>query len=451
MSGSASAATCPPTRGSIHARSGGHVLRLRGEPLHQVVTRLGGHLSELVERRPGPLGVHVVRRQRGDTTPVVHPRRDQRQAFGPRHQIRRRLHPHLGAQHQPGDRDRGQELLEIGVGHGRHRGVVLGAEVLHDHFLHMPELAVRAADRVDRIRPFQLRLADADQQPGGERDRQPPRIVEGAQPHRRVLVGAAVVGQTLRLVEPPRRRLQHHAHRRRHGLEPGQLRPAHHPRVEVWQQPGLLQHPDRHRPHVIEGRVVAAFVEPLTRLLPARLRPIPQREKSFLATQLGTLAGHREDLVGFHEHALALRAEPARHRDESAVVAGVAAQMRHRNEHLARIAHRQAPVRTAPTCSLQTGITHPGRTRHQIGQIGPTGRQRDRSFVDVQRHPVPRAPQHSPQRGRRRGCRGGGHRGIGQIGAALGVQSHSRITPASTRIIRASHMLKPVRVAYRPQ
>ena len=190
-----------------------------------------------------------------------------------------------------------------------------------------------------------------------------------------ILVRAAVMRQPLGLEQPPRRGLQHHAHRRGHRLEPRQLRPAHHARVQVRQQPGLLQHADRHRPHVVQRRVVAAFVEPLPGFVPARLRAVAEREKRFLATQFGAAAGHVEDLVGLHVHAHALGAQLARHRDERAVVAGIAAQMGDGNEHLARVADRQPAVRAAPTRGRQARVADPGRA----GAQSRPGRRRGRS------------------------------------------------------------------------
>ena len=41
-----------------------HVGRLGGQPLYQVVTRLGGDRGQLVQRRPRPFGVDVIGRQR---------------------------------------------------------------------------------------------------------------------------------------------------------------------------------------------------------------------------------------------------------------------------------------------------------------------------------------------------------------------------------------------------
>ena len=244
------------------------------------------------------------------------------------------------------------------------------------------------------------RLADADQQPGGERDGQPAGVVQRAQPHRGILVRAAVMRQPLGLEQPPRRGLQHHAHRRGHRLQARQFRPAHHARVQVRQQPGLLEHADRHRPHVVQRGVIATLVEPLLGLVPACLRAVAQGEKRFLATQFGAAPGHVEDLVGLHVHAHALGAQLAGHRDERAVVAGVAAQMGDGNEHLARVADRQPAVRAAPTRGRQARVADPGSARTEIRQVVAAGGHRDGRFVDVERHAVAGPPQHSPQGGR---------------------------------------------------
>ena len=164
----------------------------------------------------------------------------------------------------------------------------------------------------------------------------------------------------------------------------------HHAGVQVRQQPGLLQHPDRHRPHVVQRRVVAALVEPLAGLVPPRLGTVAEREKRFLAAQFGTAAGDVEDLVGLHVHAEALGAQLARDGDERAVVAGVAAQMGDGDEHLARIADRQPPVRPAPTRRRQARRRAPARR----SRTDRPGRRRGRSW----RWP-PRRRSARPRRG----------------------------------------------------
>ncbi len=217
------------------------------------------------------------------------------------------------------------------------------------------------------------------------------------------------------------------------------------------QQPGLLQHPDRHRPHVVQRRIVATLVEPLPGLVPSRLGSVTEREQRLLTTQLGTATRHLEDLVGLHVHAGALRPQLARDRDERAVVAGVAAQMGDRNEHLARIAHRQPSSGSATAGGLQTRVTDTGRACAQIRKVIAARGHRDRGFLHVECYAVACSAQDSPQTG------GTGRRRLrwnhraGQIGAVLRVQSHSRVTPRSLRIIRTSHILKHRRLTYRPQ
>jgi hypothetical protein len=274
--------------------------------------------------------------------------------------------------------------------------VILGPEVLHDHFLNVPKLLVRLANRMNGLGTLGKRLTDADQQPGGERDREPAGVGQRAQSHLGVLVGAAVVRQPLGLEQPARRGLQHHAHRRRDGLEPRQLRPRHHTGIQMRQQPGLFQHPDRHGTHVVQRRVVAALIEPLPRLVPSRLRPVAKGEQRLLATQFGAPAGHVEDLVGLHVHAHTGGAQLARHGHEGAVMAGVAAQMRDGDEHLARIADRKSPIEAATACGLQTRITHARSAGTQVGQVVAAGSHRDRGLVDIECDTVAGPPQHPP-------------------------------------------------------
>jgi hypothetical protein len=52
----------------------------------------------------------------------------------------------------------------------------------------MPVRLGDAPDRVERLGPFGERLADADQDAGGERYADPPCVLEHPQPHRRLLV-----------------------------------------------------------------------------------------------------------------------------------------------------------------------------------------------------------------------------------------------------------------------
>ena len=51
-----------------------------------------------------------------------------------------------GAEENPRDRDGPQKLVEIGLGRVDHLGVGLGAEVLDDDFLDVPEFLVDIPD-----------------------------------------------------------------------------------------------------------------------------------------------------------------------------------------------------------------------------------------------------------------------------------------------------------------
>ena len=201
-------------------------------------------------------------------------------------QVRRRLDPRLRAEHEPGDRDGGAVLVEAEVVDVAHRGVGLGPEVLDDDLLHRAEGArrTRAARRSSRPArcsvspmPTSSPVVNGIDEPAG--------VLEHPQPDLGVLVGRAVVRLALGLEQPPRGGLEHHPHRRRDRLEPVQLLPRHHAGVEVRQQPGLLEHPDRHRPHVGERGVVALLVEPRPGLGPAVLGPVAEGEQRLEAAR----------------------------------------------------------------------------------------------------------------------------------------------------------------------
>ena len=139
----ASAATWPETRGSIQGSPARDVLGVDGQPGPQLEAAARGDRAEPVEGGPGPLGVHVVGGERGDAAPVVDAGAEQRPALLEVDEVGRRLHPHLRAEHEPGDGDRGEVLLEPEVVGVPHRGVGLGPEVLDDDFLHVRRTAGR--------------------------------------------------------------------------------------------------------------------------------------------------------------------------------------------------------------------------------------------------------------------------------------------------------------------
>ncbi len=156
-----------------------HIGRIDGQPLPQREARRGRRVGQVGEKRPGPLGVHVVGRERGDTAPIVDSGPHQ-QIERSVDQIRRSLNPHARPEQQPSHRDGRREVDHLGVGNRAHRGVRLGSEVLDDDFLDVAVLAVRAADREERIDPLLERFADADEYPGRERHADPAGVFKNA-------------------------------------------------------------------------------------------------------------------------------------------------------------------------------------------------------------------------------------------------------------------------------
>ncbi len=339
-----------------------YVLGVHRQPRRQVEAALGGQRAQPVQGGPRALGVHVVGRQRGDAAPVVDAGLQQgaalRRVGGGVHEVRRRLHPGARAEQQPRHRDGGAVLVEGEVVGVPHRGVGLGPEVLDDHLLQPAVRPRHPAQREDGLGALGERLADADQQARGEGDRQAAGVLEDPQPHGRVLVGRTEVREAPRLVQAGRGGLQHHPHRRRDGLEPVQLLPAQDAGVQVGQQPGLLEHPHRHRAHVGERGVVAALVEPRAGLGPAVLGAVPEGEQRLEAAQLRALAGDGQDLVGGEVRRLPGPGQVPRRAHERAVVAAVAAQPRDRDEHLGRVGDRAPPV-DPPAGMLEAGVPHP--------------------------------------------------------------------------------------------
>ena len=96
-------------RAAARTAAGRRAARAARSPASAVSAR------QLVDVRPRPLGVDVVGRQRRDAAPVVDAGAQQQAELGGVRQVRRRLHPRLRAEHQPGDGDGGDVLLQLQV------------------------------------------------------------------------------------------------------------------------------------------------------------------------------------------------------------------------------------------------------------------------------------------------------------------------------------------------
>ncbi|MEY9215333.1 hypothetical protein ABH917_004779 [Thermobifida halotolerans] len=373
-----------------------HVLGVDGEALAEREARLGGAFGERVDLRPGAFGVDVVGGERRDAAPVVDPGAQHQRELAARavsgvaplgDEVGRGLDAGLRSQHDAGDGDGGGQVLQFGVGPVAHRGVGLGPEVLHDDLLDRAVLAGRPADGEDRVGALGGGLADADEDSGGEGNTGASGVLQDAQPHRGVLVGAAVVDLAAFGEQPRGGGLQHHAHGRGDGLEALEVAPGQHAGVEVRQQARLLQDHDGHGAHVGEGVVVALLVEPPAGLRPAVLGAVAEGEQRLLAAQGGSLPGDREDLVRGQVGGGQLRGG----RGEGAVVTAVPAQSGQRDEDLAAVGDDAGTSGRG-----QSGVADAGGVVEQGLQVVAPGVQQDLGLGRVQRFAVPDAGQRAP-------------------------------------------------------
>ena len=106
-----------------------------------------------------------------------------------------------------------------------------------------------------------------------------------------------------------------------------------HARVEVRQQPGLLEHEPRSAAEVLERRIAAESGKLLTRDPVPQLRLVTEREQRLVAPGLRARPRDRHHLVLAHERPLPTPRRPC----ERAVVADVAAKRGQRNEDLRRV------------------------------------------------------------------------------------------------------------------
>ncbi len=291
-----------------------------------------GHLGQPLEGRPGPFGVHVVGGDGRDTTPVVDTRIEEHaEVVG---QVGRGLQVHVGRQHDPGHGQRAEVVLGWAgrrLVHGRAR---LGQEVLDDDLLDVTVSAMRRHDRLEALDARLGRLADTDEDAGGERNRERPGRVQGGQTSLGLLVRCAPVAVQVGL-----QRLDHHALRRRHRPQGGELVGEEGSGVGMGQQSGLVQNELGHGHQVVDRAGVAVLVQPLRGDRPTELGSFAQREERLVASGLGAGTGDVQHPIGREVG----RVQSGRWPGERAVAAAVLAELGERDEHLGGVSDAGAP------------------------------------------------------------------------------------------------------------
>ena len=285
-------------RGDLRRGPGARIARVSGidrQAMHEQLARVSRALGKLGDRGPRRLRIDVVRSDGRNPAPIIDPSRDEPR-IDARRKVGRRLEIHGRTQDQARRGDGPKEVVEIGLGGARALRAGLGAEVLDDDLLDMPVTAMQVSDGEERLETLGARLADADQNAGGERDaefsREPQRLEARLGP----LVGRAVM-DSARLAQARAERFQHDPLTGRDCPQARYLGTAHHSGIGVRQEAGLAQHKRAHRLKIIDGGLVSERVQRLARRAIAQLRLVAEREQSLRAAGGGSGAGDGEHLV----------------------------------------------------------------------------------------------------------------------------------------------------------
>ena len=352
----------------------GDVLGIERQPRRELEPARARRLGEPLELGPGRLRVHVVDRHGRDAAPVVDAGVEQARKVV-EGEVRRRLHVPAGAEQDARDGDRPEVVVEGRLLVCSHPRAGLRAEVLDDDLLDVPVLVAERLQGEERVDPLLARLADPDEDPARERDRELAGEADRLEAPRGDLVGRGPVRPAL-LSEPLRGRLEHDPHRGGDGPQRFQLRARHDPGIEVRQQPRLLEHEPRAALEVLERRLAAERPELLARDLVAQLRLVAEREERFVAAGRRSGARDREHLLLGHERALAAPRRPR----ERAVAAHVTTERRERDEDLRRVRDERPRPQTTrlreqllERCGEKVGGAH-----HPVASI-----RRDRAVAFV--------------------------------------------------------------------
>ena len=141
-------------------------------------------------------------------------------------------------------------------------------------------------------------------------------------------------------------RLEHHALRRRHRPEDGELVGIERTGIGVGEQADLVQHELGHGREVGDGGVVTVLGQPATSGVVALLGALAEGEQGLVAAGLGPGPGDRQHLIGFEVR----RVEPGGWLGEGAIAALVATQHGERDEDLRRVGDpcAERPVADTP-------------------------------------------------------------------------------------------------------
>ncbi len=151
----------------------------------------------------------MIDRHRRDAAPIVDPGLDQALIIL-RAEIRRRLQIDLGLQDKARRRHGPHQFIKRRLGFRRQFRVRLGPEILNDDFLDMSVAGVKIGNGNQTVETLGAGFSDADQDSGGEGDRQFAGHANIFEPDGGMFVGRAVMHLSF-FAQPCARGLQHDA------------------------------------------------------------------------------------------------------------------------------------------------------------------------------------------------------------------------------------------------
>ncbi len=142
---------------------------------------------------PRSFWIDEIRRQRRDSTPIVYAGIQQFLIIRIR-KIGRRLNVHVRHK-QPRDTYCAQHVTAAWLRPTAHGNFGLDSKILNDDFLNVPIALVQIANRQQRVHSIFHRLANPNQNAGGERHSLLSRFFDRSQAFRGNFIGSVVVGR----------------------------------------------------------------------------------------------------------------------------------------------------------------------------------------------------------------------------------------------------------------
>src|SRR5260370_27569304 len=258
--------------------------------------RFGLQASNL---RPGGFGIDEIPGDRRDTAPVVDAGFEQEREIVVT-QIWRGLNIHVRAENQARECDGAQHVLQRRLGMRGHGNIRLGAKILDDDFLDVAVFFMKHSNDEERVDALFHGFADADEDAGGERDREFAGLFDGAETEGGNCVGTFSVWQAI-AHEARADVFQHQSDAGVGVFQADEGSAVHDAGIGVREKAGFIQDKFAHRSEIVERARVALNAEEFASFGKNLFGLVTEAEKSFLAAGLAPALRERENFVRGHE------------------------------------------------------------------------------------------------------------------------------------------------------